>query len=891
MAGDMNLKLSIEAAFKGVQEIKDGAKEIDNLVKKASQTVPQGSILSGGAIGQVKQEFGELGKELQSLVGRLDPLTKHFADFDRELGVLRQGMKDGALSHKDYNQLVERLGNEYQKMEPKARAASEALADVNKNAAGGGTSLKDLGRDLGILGGEIAVLYKLFDFAKDSGKEFANKERLLNQIGTTAARMGQSSQDAAEKAEMLEQALGKVGITGDQTLGVFQEMLLITKDTEQAYSAASLAADISAGSTKSLSEASQILKMALAGDERGLKPAMKELGIEANTTEEALKKLEAQFRGQASALHDTKSAYAGAAEEWRQFKEEVGAGTGPFFATIAQTVVGWVRRIANAFADILAMAIEASRNIVQLAAATIQGFWNGLKTGDFSGSFKSSFSSAFDNIGDEWGALLDNMQEKWNGAMGPDKPKEILPPRDIAAAKKNIDELMNSVSGKNVSYGKLQEVLSTLTALRDKAGEGTKIYDLYNEAIEKVGERFEKLNEKIQAKAEKIKQEILDLRQQLAMLGMSDADKAASGIAGMGGSAQQQDEARELVKAIEAKKEHLRVTQEMIPQLELEIATFRMSAIEKAIYIERTKGATEADLALLRVQLEKKQALETAAAEEKKAAAAAKQHDAELDKQAETLRNSLDPMRQYNKQLSLFDELLKAGKISSAEWTAAVGNIRGQMKKLAQESNLAFQEMRKLGQGVAQQLQSAFAQFLFDPFSSNLKDMLRNFIDTIRQMIAEALAFAAIQAALKAMFPEGSAGAGGGFMTGFLQAFNLHSGGVVGQGGTERLASIFAFADPVRLHNGGALFGLDRDEVPAILLTGEEVLSRTDPRNVLNGGRNAGGGNNGSGGGTTRVINIFDKDIVEDYMGSEKGEKIIINTISKKRDTIKQLIR
>ncbi len=65
-----------------------------------------------------------------------------------------------------------------------------------------------------------------------------------------------------------------------------------------------------------------------------------------------------------------------------------------------------------------------------------------------------------------------------------------------------------------------------------------------------------------------------------------------------------------------------------------------------------------------------------------------------------------------------------------------------------------------------------------------------------------------------------------------------HSGGVVGLGGANRQVPPWLFANAPRLHGGG-IAGLRSGEVPAILERGEEVLTRNDPRHVLNQGRGA----------------------------------------------------
>jgi hypothetical protein len=52
--------------------------------------------------------------------------------------------------------------------------------------------------------------------------------------------------------------------------------------------------------------------------------------------------------------------------------------------------------------------------------------------------------------------------------------------------------------------------------------------------------------------------------------------------------------------------------------------------------------------------------------------------------------------------------------------------------------------MQSLSDQAARSIQSAFADFFFDPFEDGLKGMVKSFIDAIRRMIAEWLAFQTI---------------------------------------------------------------------------------------------------------------------------------------------------
>lgn len=79
-------------------------------------------------------------------------------------------------------------------------------------------------------------------------------------------------------------------------------------------------------------------------------------------------------------------------------------------------------------------------------------------------------------------------------------------------------------------------------------------------------------------------------------------------------------------------------------------------------------------------------------------------------------------------------------------------------------------------------------------------------------------------------------GSGDGILGSIMGLFGTHhTGGIAGSATAFKMVSPSIFRDAMRFHSGG-LPGLSADEVPAILQKGEEVLTRNDPRNVLNGG-------------------------------------------------------
>lgn len=166
-----------------------------------------------------------------------------------------------------------------------------------------------------------------------------------------------------------------------------------------------------------------------------------------------------------------------------------------------------------------------------------------------------------------------------------------------------------------------------------------------------------------------------------------------------------------------------------------------------------------------------------------------------------------------------------------------------------------------------------------DGFKSMLRASLQ-FFASFMMDIAKAI--------IKQMLLNALAGMGGPFgaaarVAGGVASGVNHRGGVVGvANATQRMANPSWFANAPRFHEGG-LPGLRSDEVPSILQKGEEVLTRDDPRNVLNGG----GGNNAG----TRFVLVDDRSKVPEAMQSSEGERVIVETIKRNASTIKTMMR
>lgn len=177
-------------------------------------------------------------------------------------------------------------------------------------------------------------------------------------------------------------------------------------------------------------------------------------------------------------------------------------------------------------------------------------------------------------------------------------------------------------------------------------------------------------------------------------------------------------------------------------------------------------------------------------------------------------------------------------------------------------------------QNQAQQAgQSALQGFFTDlatgarSFGDAVRAAALSFVQSLARMAAEALAKKAILSLI--------GGPAGGFLAGVF-----HSGGMVGGAAPSRAVNPLLFAGAPRYHSGG-MVGLKPDERPAILQTGEEVLSRSDPRNAANGG--------GAGAGV-RILNVIDPAMVSDYLASSAGEKTILNVLQRNPVAVRQVL-
>ena len=212
--------------------------------------------------------------------------------------------------------------------------------------------------------------------------------------------------------------------------------------------------------------------------------------------------------------------------------------------------------------------------------------------------------------------------------------------------------------------------------------------------------------------------------------------------------------------------------------------------------------------------------------------------------QLKTLRNDIADI------YAEFDRRTEGGIFANLSDEDALQRLEELVKVRLGIINNAVEEnftlMENLARAAAENVQSAFADFLFDPFQGGLKGMLQGFITMLRRMAAEALA-SQIFSMLGNQF-----GGSGGILGAFFGAF----GGGRASGGDVMSGRSYLVGE-----HGPEMF------IPrtAGTVAPNSQLTQSAPQvNVRN-------------------INVLDPSLVGDYLATDSGEQLIMNVLQRNR--------
>lgn len=242
------------------------------------------------------------------------------------------------------------------------------------------------------------------------------------------------------------------------------------------------------------------------------------------------------------------------------------------------------------------------------------------------------------------------------------------------------------------------------------------------------------------------------------------------------------------VKASSTPDDGSRLVEQLLAQVRGTMDLSEAEKLEIAISEKKYATATKGNLDTARGYALLLDAIKANKTAEQEAAAAAKERADEYQRIFDATRT---PLENLNAEIDHLMTLLDNGTLGEG---AAALELFGRAAQKAGEKFQSLTEKTKedgdvleeFAKSAARNMQSAFADFLFDPFQKGTKSMLQSFGDTVRRMIAEASS----AQLMKYLFGD-IAGKSGGSLGGLLGAGMkaLFGGGTSGAGSAPALSS------------------------------------------------------------------------------------------------------
>jgi predicted nucleic acid-binding Zn-ribbon protein len=179
--------------------------------------------------------------------------------------------------------------------------------------------------------------------------------------------------------------------------------------------------------------------------------------------------------------------------------------------------------------------------------------------------------------------------------------------------------------------------------------------------------------------------------------------------------------------------------QKMIDGLREQVKLFGLSADAALRYKLELAGATPQ-------QLRMADALMQTSAQQNAQQALEESLTQAAERSRDVLSNTTAAQREYAASMTDLSLLLARGKISQEQFNAAVEKLDAAYDKAVAAAETGTSQMTALADQAARNLQSGFAEFLFDPFEKGLGGMVQSFGKTLQKMAADMAASQLLQA-------------------------------------------------------------------------------------------------------------------------------------------------
>ena len=221
--------------------------------------------------------------------------------------------------------------------------------------------------------------------------------------------------------------------------------------------------------------------------------------------------------------------------------------------------------------------------------------------------------------------------------------------------------------------------------------------------------------------------------------------------------------------------------------------------------------------------------------------------------------------------------LVMQGAVSQAEAAQIAAGLATRWAEEAEGAKAKTSDMSEFAKAAAQNMQSAFADFLFDPFKDGVDGMLLDFVNVLRRMAAEAVAAAIFDKIMGA-----GAGGGDGWLSKAIGWIGGAAAGSVGGGGAAAAGGNIGGIDGLSVAKYGGLFdsggpipagqwGIAGEKGPEIITGPANVVSRKDTAAMMS-----------QQPANVRVVPVFSEEAVADMLASSPAmEQVVIHHVTR----------
>lgn len=214
------------------------------------------------------------------------------------------------------------------------KAIDKQVKDTEKSSS---ESFSKMGIAVQGWGLALDAARKVLGEMKQAFKDVIDEERAMNAITNMVSQFDKTAKGTTDTIYKFADSMKRLGLDDGEVLKGIRQLIPVTKDLDNAQRGVKLAWDVSIATGKDYYDVLDLIQALIAGSQRGLIRAHKELGIEAKTADGALSEMFGKFGGYSQKIDDHRAAVNRLAIAYDDAKKEAASFWLSIFDNLSKT--------------------------------------------------------------------------------------------------------------------------------------------------------------------------------------------------------------------------------------------------------------------------------------------------------------------------------------------------------------------------------------------------------------------------------------------------------------------------------------------------------------------------------------------------------------------------